>query len=124
MTCWELRKPGCVVWTIHTAALDQLPSQGMYLALSTYWAQQTQENDVSRLCLTGKETRARAGLSHFSKFWDSHGGLRHKETACDAGDPGSIPGLGRFPWRRKWLPTPLFLPGESHGQRGLMGYSP
>ena len=28
------------------------------------------------------------------------------------------------PWRRKWLPTPVFLPGESHGQRSLAGYSP
>ena len=28
------------------------------------------------------------------------------------------------PWRREWLPTPLFLPGESHGQRSLAGYSP
>ena len=27
-------------------------------------------------------------------------------------------------WRRKWQPTPLFLPGESHGQRSLEGYSP
>ena len=27
-------------------------------------------------------------------------------------------------WRRKWQPTPVFLPGESHGQRGLVGYSP
>ena len=27
-------------------------------------------------------------------------------------------------WRRKWQPTPLFLPGESHGQRSLAGYSP
>ena len=27
-------------------------------------------------------------------------------------------------WRRKWQPTPVFLPGESHGQRSLMGYSP
>ena len=26
-------------------------------------------------------------------------------------------------WRRKWQPTPVFLPGESHGQRGLVGYS-
>ena len=31
---------------------------------------------------------------------------------------------GRFPWRRKWQPTPVFLPGESHGQRSLVGYSP
>ena len=47
-----------------------------------------------------------------------------KESACKAGDLGLIPGLGRFPWRRGWLPTPLFLPGELHGQRSLMGYSP
>ena len=30
----------------------------------------------------------------------------------------------KIPWRRKWQPTPLFLPGESHGQRSLAGYSP
>ena len=37
---------------------------------------------------------------------------------------GSVPGSGRFPWRRKWQPAPAFLPGESHGQRSLAGYSP
>ena len=37
---------------------------------------------------------------------------------------GSIPGLGRFPGGGKWQPTPAFLPGESHGQRSLAGYSP
>ena len=35
-----------------------------------------------------------------------------------------IPGLGRSPWRRKWQPTPVLLPGYSHGQRSLVGYSP
>ena len=30
----------------------------------------------------------------------------------------------KFPWRRKWQPTPVFLPGVSHGQRHLVGYSP
>ena len=29
-----------------------------------------------------------------------------------------------MPWRRKWQPTPVFLPGKSHGQRSLEGYSP
>ena len=29
-----------------------------------------------------------------------------------------------MPWRREWLPTPVFLPGKSHGQRSLVGYSP
>ena len=32
--------------------------------------------------------------------------------------------VGKIPWRRKWQPTPAFLPGESHGQRSLAGYSP
>ena len=33
-----------------------------------------------------------------------------KESTCNAGDTGSIP--GKIPWRRKWLPTPVFLPGK------------
>ena len=41
-----------------------------------------------------------------------------------AGHVSSISGLGRFPWRRAWKPAPVFLPGESHGQRSLVGYSP
>ena len=32
--------------------------------------------------------------------------------------------LRKIPWRRKWLPTLVFLPGKSHGQRSLVGYSP
>ena len=34
------------------------------------------------------------------------------------------PWVRKTPWRRKWQPTPVFLPGESHGQRHLLGYSP
>ena len=41
-----------------------------------------------------------------------------------AGDPSSSPGSGRCPWRRAWQPTPVFLPGESLGQRSLAGCSP
>ena len=52
------------------------------------------------------------------------GGSDGKESACNAGHPGLIPGLGRFPWRKEWLPTPVFLPGEFHGQRILVNYSP
>ena len=38
--------------------------------------------------------------------------------------PGFNPWVGKIPWRRKWQPTPVFLPGEFHGQRSLVGYSP
>ena len=35
-----------------------------------------------------------------------------QESACNGGDLGSIPGLGKIPWRRERLPTPVFWPGE------------
>ena len=42
---------------------------------------------------------------------------RHRKCSFD-------PWVGKFPWRRAWQPAPVFLPGESHGQRSLVGYSP
>ena len=51
-------------------------------------------------------------------------GVKNLPTkAGDRGDMGLILGWGRFPWRRKWQPIPIFLPGESHGQGSLVGYS-
>ena len=47
-----------------------------------------------------------------------------KDLPANAGDSGSIPGSGRFPWRREWQPTPVLLPGESHGPWSPVGYSP
>ena len=44
-----------------------------------------------------------------------------KEFACNAGDPGSIPGLGRSLGEGKWQHTSVFSPGEYHGQRSLPG---
>ena len=41
------------------------------------------------------------------------GGTAVKESACNAGDWGSIPWVGKIPWRRNWQPTPVFLPRES-----------
>ena len=51
------------------------------------------------------------------------GGSDSKASACNAGDLGSIPWVGKIPWRRKLQPTPVLLPGES-GRRSLVGYSP
>ena len=38
--------------------------------------------------------------------------------------PRFDPWVGKIPWRREWLPITVFLPGESYGQRSLVGYSP
>ena len=47
--------------------------------------------------------------------WGISWGSAGKESACNSGDLGSIPGLGIFPWRRERLPTPVFWSGEFHG---------
>ena len=55
------------------------------------------------------------------------GGTSGKEPTCQRRrlkSRGFDPRVGKIPWSRKWQPTPVFLPGKSHGQRNLMGYSP
>ena len=50
-----------------------------------------------------------------------------KESACQCWRHRRCkfdPWVGKISWRRAWQPTPVFLPGESHGQRSLAGYSP
>ena len=58
---------------------------------------------------------------------DFPGGSVIKNPPANAGDIGSIHGsiswdTGKILWRRKWQPTPVFLPGKSHGPRSLAGY--
>ena len=58
-------------------------------------------------------------------IWDFLGGSMVKTPLANAGDMDSIPGLRRSPReRRKWQPTPVFLPWKSHGQSSLVGYCP
>ena len=53
------------------------------------------------------------------------GGSEAKSLPASAGDVGSINPWGRkIPWKRKWWPIPVFLPGKFHGQRSLVGCSP
>jgi len=47
--------------------------------------------------------------------------LSGKEPACQC---GFDPWVWKIPWRRKWQPTSVFLPGKSHGRRSPAGYSP
>ena len=71
------------------------------------------------------EERGKGSLSHLCgsdpgfPWW-----LSGDASACQAGDLSSIPGPGRSPKERKWQPTPVLLPGISHGRRSLVGYGP
>ena len=51
------------------------------------------------------------------------GRLRWWRVCLQCGRPRFDPWIGKMLWRRKWQPTPVFLPGKSHGQRSLAGYS-
>ena len=50
--------------------------------------------------------------------------LRGESVCLQGGRPGFNPWVGKIPWRRKWQPTPVFLPEESHRQRSMVGYNP
>ena len=50
--------------------------------------------------------------------------LRWLRICLQGRRPRFDPWIRKIPWRREWLPTPVFLPGEFHGQRSLAGYSP
>ena len=60
---------------------------------------------------------------HLSIYIGFPCGLDSKESTCNARDLGLIL-VGKIPWRRKRQPTPVFMPGEFHGQSSLVGYSP
>ena len=50
--------------------------------------------------------------------------LRWQRICLQCRIPGFYLWVRKIPWKREWLPTPIFLPGESHEQRSLAGYSP
>ena len=66
------------------------------------------------------------GISTLNNMYSSKGismWLSCKESACQCRRRGLDPWVGNIPWRRKWQPPPVFLPGKSHGQGNLVGYS-
>ena len=91
------------------------PPQGLNQHLSRLLLQQT--GSVA-LALPGKP-------SHFTlhtyllPWW-----LRWQSICLQWWRPGFDPWVGKIPWRKKWQPTPVFLPEKFHGRRSLVGYSP
>ena len=55
---------------------------------------------------------------------DFPGGSDGKSVCLQCGRPGFDPWVRKIPWRRKWQPSSVLLPGKSHGQKNLVGYNP
>ena len=80
---------------------------------------------ASRFFHQSCELFARVTRFCFSQL--SHWGPKHLRllSVClQCRRPGFDPWVGKIPWRRKWQSIPGLLPGKSHGQRSLVGYSP
>ena len=99
------------------------------------WSGNEQRIKNRRIDIEHKEKEQNIGevLWNFLYFLLLHtkfcfpGGTSGKEPACQCRRHkrrGFNPWVGKIPQRRKWQPTPIFLPGKFHGQRSLVGYSP
>ena len=80
---------------------------------------------VSTISLSPLNTQKRRAVWRFS--WEAMAvpwGLRWQRLHLQYGTPGFDPWVRKTPWRRAWQPTPVFMPGVSHGQRSLAGCSP
>ena len=67
------------------------------------------------------------GIIYFNWNWASQVGSTGKELTCQCKRwkrCGFHPWVGKIPWRKAWQSTVVLLPGKSHGQRSLVGYSP
>ena len=69
---------------------------------------------------SGKTSRIYRDIYKRRGFFGASG----KEPVCQCRRCGFDPWVRKIPWRRKFQPTPVFLLGESYGQRSLAGYSP
>ena len=63
-------------------------------------------------------------IEYLSPSWGFPRRLSGKESACQSRRCGFDPWVRKIPWRRKWQPTPVLVPGKPHAQRSLVGYSP
>ena len=114
----QLRSPRSRCWRITRCLVRYWFADGCLLPVSSL---DTERND-----------HALVSLPHFFKYkfyWFLYyyfwlGGSAGKESVCNAGDLGLKPWVGKIPWRREQLPTPVFWPGGFHGQRRPAGYSP
>ena len=110
---------GCTVWLLEA----QFPDQGLNPSLlamkaprPNHWT--TRESPTIRFFFFNHKVTYSLGLPRWLNGKES--AYQCRKCRTQRFDPWA----GKIPWRRKWQPDPAFLPGKSHGQRSLAGYSP
>ena len=105
------------IWENHSYSICKL---GKHLPRGLFWG--LNENTCQALS-------PRYIFSYYNswKYWREEGfpgGSDSKRICLQCRRLGFSPWVGKIPWKREWLLTPVFLPGEFHCQRGLVGYNP
>ena len=107
---------------IHSVMSDSLRPHGLYSPWNSL-GQNTGVGSLSLLRGIFPTQGLNPGLPHCRRSrrqcGSIVGAMRAKYRQC--GRPGFNPWVRKIPWRRNWQPTPVFLPGESHGQGSLVG---
>ena len=85
---------------------------------------ETQVSRIAGRCFTLWATREALWVLEWVAYPFSNGSSQSRDWTHCCNRPGFNPWIEKIHWRRKWQPTPVFLPGEFHGQRSLVGYSP
>ena len=80
-------------------------------------------SETKRVILLRRELKIRTKIS-IKKGLTGGSEVRSLPAMREPQETVFHPWVGKIPWRMAWRPTPVFLPGESHGQRSLAGYSP
>ena len=130
---WQNHKAGAGVLANSSAALSALDND--------FWTLFTRERNKLLTCYLEFSCQCNPNWHRKGECWKNkqaslksmkqHSIYRRQGGFPSASVVQNLPAHARdrgddlkIPWRKKWLPTPVFLPGKSHGQRSLMGYSP
>ena len=100
--------------TTHSSVLAWRIPGGCSLVGCCLWG--STESDTTEVT----QQQQQKGVTRLPRYCSGKGsaGQCHRQTRL-----GFNPCVGKIPWRRKWQPTPVFVSGEAHGRRSLVGYS-